>query len=431
MNLTTQPEPADSSPNAGLKLFGIGTAGLNILGQLIASGFPAASCVALHSEARSLASSGAMAKFQLEPDLLTGGTANTKCAAEDHLLRMKELCLNTRVVCILAGMGGMAGTAASPLVARAAKEAGALVLALVTLPFDCEGNVRAQNAQEGLRELRAVADLVFCLPNQKVVALLSDSATLPDTFKAANQVAAASVRGMCRVERSDNVMGLPFTDLCRLIRERAATCSFAVASASGPNRAIEVVDHLFAHPMLGESPALEQAEAVAVWFVGGPEMGITEVNRVMELVQKHFPDVPAMMGAALSSEPTEDLLVGLLVAQTEVALEGEPEDTEQTATPPRKSQGDTSIEFLTRATTPRPQSRFLPPPPAMTPERLAQLRGRQPSTGRSKRTSPKLRQTQLPLEIVSKGRFDKSEPTIHKGEDLDVPTYIRRGVALN
>jgi hypothetical protein len=89
-------------------------------------------------------------------------------------------------------------------------------------------------------------------------------------------------------------------------------------------------------------------------------------------------------------------------------------------------------QLLDRAATGRPGSRFVPPPPILSPGRLEQMLTRQGGIGlRRRRSSPKMLQTQLPLEIVSKGRFDKSEPTVHKGEDLDVPTYIRRGIALN
>ena len=94
-------------------------------------------------------------------------------------------------------------------------------------------------------------------------------------------------------------------------------------------------------------------------------------------------------------------------------------------------------QLVTRTTTSRPGSRFVPPAPSLPPDKVGEILARQNQgqnrgNGRPRRTSPnKLRQTQLPLEIISKGRFDKSEPTIHHGEDLDVPTYIRRGVALN
>ena len=98
----------------------------------------------------------------------------------------------------------------------------------------------------------------------------------------------------------------------------------------------------------------------------------------------------------------------------------------------RNAAANLGIQFLNGPTTARPQSRFVPPPPELSPEKIEQLRARQGrGGGRGRRGGPRLRQSQLPLEIISKGRFDKSEPTIHKGEDLDVPTYIRRGIPLN
>jgi cell division protein FtsZ len=93
---------------------------------------------------------------------------------------------------------------------------------------------------------------------------------------------------------------------------------------------------------------------------------------------------------------------------------------------------DLNKQLLTQTPAARPQSRFVPPPPALAPEAMEQLIARQNlGTSRQRKAANRLQQTQLPLEIISKGRFDKSEPTIHKGEDLDVPTYIRRGVPLN
>ncbi len=90
------------------------------------------------------------------------------------------------------------------------------------------------------------------------------------------------------------------------------------------------------------------------------------------------------------------------------------------------------MQLLDNGAGERRHSRFVPPPPSLPPEKMAQLlKQHARGAGRARKGQSKLRQTQLPLEIVSKGRFDKSEPTIHKGEDLDVPTYIRRGVALN
>jgi len=105
---------------------------------------------------------------------------------------------------------------------------------------------------------------------------------------------------------------------------------------------------------------------------------------------------------------------------------------EQTPTLPRGIVPDLEAQMLTPAGSHRPASRFVAPPPPLTPEKREQLLNQQAASGaRQRKTASKMRQGQLPLEIISKGRFEKSEPTIHHGQDLDVPTYIRRGVALN
>jgi hypothetical protein len=160
---------------------------------------------------------------------------------------------------------------------------------------------------------------------------------------------------------------------------------------------------------------------------------MVEVNGVMTHLHRHCQGVPLMMGAATHPQVTDGLLVGLLVAHPDDSEDAPAAPDEAAAAPPaaRSTPADLGVQLLDpSAAAARSHSRFIPPPPEMSPEKLAQLRARQ-GAGAGRRKAPRLRQTTLPLEIISKGRFDQSEPTIHKGEDLDVPTYIRRGIALN
>jgi len=159
-----------------------------------------------------------------------------------------------------------------------------------------------------------------------------------------------------------------------------------------------------------------------------------EVNHIMEQVHRLCESVPVMMGAGIATDLGDSLQVALLAAKP-----GEPEEEEVPTTEDaragllaRAAAAGIEGHFLNDTTTRRPGSRFLPPPPALPAGLMDQILARQRGAASRGRKNPsKLKQTQLPLEIVSKGRFDKSEPTIHKGEDLDVPTYIRRGMALN
>ena len=206
-----------------------------------------------------------------------------------------------------------------------------------------------------------------------------------------------------------------------------------LAEASGPTRAAQAVERLLANPLLGGAATLSQATALAVYVMGGPALGTAEVNRIMDQVHRQCDTAPISMGAAIVPELGDRLLVGLLVPEREAGADSPENDDDPAGEPARRGQAEElSAQLVNRTETSRRQSRFVPPPPAVPPERMAQLfKDHARSTGRTRKPSAKLRQGNLPLDIVSKGRFDKSEPTIHKGEDLDVPTYIRRGVALN
>ena len=178
------------------------------------------------------------------------------------------------------------------------------------------------------------------------------------------------------------------------------------------------MEKLLVHPLLDEGRALADADAVLVSLMGGKDLTMAEVNRVMEQINRQCERAQIIMGAAIDATLKNRLCVTVIAAKNAIAK------MESAAT------GDLS-EQLTPCSAGSPGAvRSMQPAAAFTPEQREQMVARH-AGGRSRRGSSKMLQAQLPLAIISKGRFDKSEPTIHKGEDLDIPTYIRRGVALN
>jgi len=329
------------------------------------------------------------------------------------------------VVFVIAGLGGSSGLGNAPMVAQVAKEAGSLVLAFVTTPFDCEGGYRRAQAVQGLGEIKAAADGVICLPNQKAFKLIDENTSVLETFRIVGELLADAVRGVWRLLSHPGLIQIHFSDLCALVRDRHTESFFAVAEAMGPTRSREVVDSLLAHPMLESGQILGESEAILVSLLGGPDLTMAEVNRVVEQIQSHCQQAQIIMGAAIDESFRERLSVTLIAAKK--GARSQPANLRQQA---RTEELDTQL--LTRSETVKPNSRFVPPAPSLPAEQVQQLEVRQRlAAARQRKPISKLQQSQLPLEIVSKGRFDKSEPTIHKGEDLDVPTYIRRGVALN
>ena len=429
MENTVQTEPAVETQKSALsvRIFGVGGAGINVVERMIHAGMDASAFVAVNTDGASLAGSSAGEKVHLESSRLRGlGTGGDpergRALAEESGSKLKSLCEEAKAVFIVAGLGGGAGTGISPVLARTAKDAGALVLAFVVTPFDCEGSRRQDLAREGLEELAAAADGVIRLPNQKVFKLIDENTSVLDTFKLTSELLADGVRAVWRLMTRPGLIEIHFSEVCALMRDRHAESAFAVAEAAGATRSREVMDKLLAHPMLDGGEILGDSETVLVSLAGGPDLTMADVNRVMEQINSRCAKAQVIMGAAIEDNFRDRLAVTLIAARKASMI----------SEPARPSSSEELNRQLLPDDAPRPGSRFVPPPPTLAPAQLDRIVARQAGGGaRGRRTAAKLRQGQLPLEIVSKGRFDKSEPTIHKGEDLDVPTYIRRGVALN
>jgi cell division protein FtsZ len=403
-----------------VKIFGVGGAGVHLLDTLIGGEFTGAAFSAIDTDAPSLAASSASVKIQLETKLLRGlGTGGDpergRALAEEQFSTLETACEGAAVIFILAGLGGGAGSGISSVLARAAKETGALVLAFVTLPFACEGNRRQQQAEQGLRELKAVADGVICLPSQKTFKLIDENTSVLDTFRITDGLLLESVRGVWRLLTRRGLIQIHFDDLRALVHDRHSESVFASIEASGPARSREIVEKLLAHPLLDEGRALAEADAVLVSLMGGKDLTMAEVNRVMEQINRQCEQAQIIMGAAVDEALKNHLCVTVIAAKNAGA------ETE--------SPGGSPEQTISHGATTRTVAHATPVAPALNLEQRAQMMSRR--GGRGRKPGSKMLQTQLPLAIVSKGRFDKSEPTIHKGEDLDIPTYIRRGVALN
>lgn len=430
--MTTKHEMPDAAPEPratrSIKIFGIGGAGV-VLGDALNHGeISDVNFAAIDTDARSLAASLATIKIHLETKLLRGlGTGGDpergRALAEEQFSTLKSTCEGAEVVLLLAGLGGGAGSGVSPVLARAAREAGALVLAFVTLPFLCEGNRRRAQATNGLEELKTIADGVICLPNEKAFKLIDENTSVLETFRITGGLLVEGVRGVWQLLTRPGLIQIHFDDLSGLVRDRHSESAFAFVEATGPARSREIVEKLLAHPMLDEGRALAGASAVLISLTGGKDLTMAEVNRVMEKINSHCDGAKVIMGAAIDAGMTHKLSVVLIAAKN-------PAEKIETiaASNPADSNTMPGLPEMRRdsiTSSPRFDHRLLsgtPGPPLERGGRPYRLR----RPGKAAMT-----QGQLPLTIISRGRFDKSEPTIHKGEDLDIPTYIRRGVPLN
>ena len=402
METENQNPIAETPGRPVVKIFGVGKAGTALVGALATPEFAEAQFAIIDTDADAFAGSPATVKIHLENKLLRGlGSGGDpergRALAEEQFTTLKSACAGANVVFVLAGLGGGAGSGISSILAKAAREAGALVLAFVTLPFDCEGNRREAQAQTALEQLKAAADGVICLPCQKISKLIDENTSVIETFNFSGGFLLEGVRGVWQLLTRPGLIQVHFADLCALVRDRHAENVFAFVEATGVGRSREAVEKILAHPLLDEGRALADSDAVLVSLLAGNDLTMAEVNRVMEQVKRQCTHAQIIMGAAVDANLKGKLCVTIIAAKQSTA--NMPSRVEARASMP----GASSKHDVVIARQQRPRR-----------------------TGGSKAV-----QTQLPLTIISKGRFDKSEPTLHHGEDLDVPTFIRRGVPLN
>lgn len=406
-------------PRRKIKIIGIGGAGVILADAMNSGEFAGADFAVIDTDGQSLAASTATVKIHLETRMLrglgTGGDPDRgRALAEEQFPVLKSACEGADVVFIVAGLGGGAGSGVSPVLARAARETGAIVFAFVTLPFAAEFGRREQQARQGLEQLKSASDGVICLPNQKTFKLIDENTPILETFRITGGLLIEGVRGVWQLLMRPGLIQIHFEDLCALVRDRHSESAFAFVEASGPARSREAVEKLLAHPLLDDGRALAEADAVLVSVTGGKDLTMAEVGRVTEQIGRHCDRAQIIMGAAIDAEMKNSLSVTLIAAKNSVPK------IEKPVAPDGPAGVDLGFS--------RRRSADAPAAPPLTLEQREHLTARHT---RARRDKSKMLQTQLPLAIVSKGRFDKSEPTIHKGEDLDIPTYIRKGVPLN
>ncbi|HOW65638.1 MAG TPA: cell division protein FtsZ [Candidatus Paceibacterota bacterium] len=431
------------SVQLSVKIFGVGGAGGNAVNYLATAAIPGVTLIAVDADAQALSTSSVPHQLQLGMTDLRGVGASGEpelgwAAAEKDSAALRQHCIGADVVMILTGLGGGTGTGASPVLARVAKEAGALVLVFAILPFECEGIRRRRQAQFGVEQLRIAADGVICFSNQRLYQLLDNRTSAVETYQFANKLLGQAVRCFWQLLVQPALIRIDLSELRDFLKDNSGNSAFATAASQGPNRAAEVVDALLDSPLLEKGRLLRESHAVLISLVGGPDLTMSEVNRVVDLIKRQGEDLEIVLGAAVDPSYADRLeIVAFLLGKSvpnqsgsvqQPVSQDEPSSFAGVAS---ESYSDLNTNVL-REPTIRPPARLVPPAPELTQERAENLlRRHNGNPSRSRKLADKLMQGQLPLEIVSKGRFEKSDPTYHKGEDLDLPTFIRKRVPLN
>ncbi len=307
---TQRKEDQFEAYQARILVIGVGGAGNNTITRLTTKGILGAKTIAINTDARHLAITKADEKILIGKELTKGLGAGGypligKKAAEESKGELKAILENVDMVFVTCGLGGGTGTGASPVIAKLAKEQGAIVIGAVTLPFKIEG-ARIGKAEEGLAQLREVCDTVIVMENQR---LLSMAGNLPlkEAFAMADDFIATMIKGITETISQPSLVNLDYADV-KAIMKCGGVAAIGVGESSSENRAKEAVTKALNHPLLEVD--YSGARGALIQIVGGDNLKLEEVNTIGEIVSKHLdPEAPVIWGARILPEYEDKLQV--------------------------------------------------------------------------------------------------------------------------
>lgn len=300
-----------------IKVVGVGGAGGNAVNRMIAEGLQNVEFVAINTDAKDLLRSDADVKISLSDQTSRGLGAGADPekgakAAQDHQSDIEEALKGADMVFVTCGEGGGTGTGASPIVARAAHQQGALTIAVVTRPFSFEGPQRAASAKFGIENLRQEVDALIVIPNDRLLELSDRSITIMDAFKTADGALLSGVQGITDLITSNSYIHVDFSDVTAILRG-AGTALFGIGSARGEDRATQAAELAISSPLLEES--IEGAHGALINVAGPTDIGLQEASAAVELVRKAIhPEAQIIWGLALDDAYGDEVRVTVIAA---------------------------------------------------------------------------------------------------------------------
>ena len=281
------------SQNAIIKVLGVGGGGGNAVSHMVQAGLEGVDFICINTDAQALKHSKVRTALQIGCNITKGLGAGAdpevgRQAAMEDRDRIIELIEGCDMLFITAGMGGGTGTGAAPVVAQVAKELGILTVAVVTRPFEMEGNKRGRVADQGMIELSKYCDSLITIPNQKLLSVLGSSTTLLDAFKAANTVLQGAVQGIAELITRPGLINVDFADV-RTVMSETGMAMMGSGSAAGDDRAREAAEAAISSPLL-EDINLAGAQGILVNVTAGMDLSIGEFQEVGNVIKQFASD---------------------------------------------------------------------------------------------------------------------------------------------
>ena len=302
---------------AVIKVVGIGGGGVNAIKRMIDVGLKGVEFIAINTDAQHLLMSDADVKLDIGRKTTKGLGAGMdpdkgREAALDHADDIEEMLRGADMVFVTAGEGGGTGTGAAPVVAKIARDLGALTIGVVTRPFSFEAKLRSAQADVGIENLRAEVDTLIVIPNDRLLAISDRNITLADAFKSADQVLLSGVQGITEIITQPGLINLDFADV-KAVMSGAGSALMGIGSARGENRAIRAAELAISSPLLEAS--IDGAMGVLLSVSGGSDLGLFEVNEACELVQSAVhPDAKFIFGTTIDDALGDEVRITVVAA---------------------------------------------------------------------------------------------------------------------
>ena len=302
---------------AVIKVVGIGGGGVNAINRMIDVGLKGVEFIAINTDAQHLLMSDADVKLDIGRKTTRGLGAGMdpdkgREAALDHADDIEEILRGADMVFVTAGEGGGTGTGAAPVVAKIARDIGALSIGVVTRPFSFEAKLRATQADIGIEALRAEVDTLIVIPNDRLLAISDRTITLADAFKSADQVLLSGVQGITEIITQPGLINLDFADV-KAVMSGAGSALMGIGSARGENRALRAAELAISSPLLEAS--IDGAMGVLLSVSGGSDLGLFEVNEACELVQSAVhPNAKFIFGTTIDDALGDEVRITVVAA---------------------------------------------------------------------------------------------------------------------
>lgn len=375
-------------------VFGVGGCGVHVAESIAGTWNNRFRGYLLDTDAQMLAEASDLEKIHLNSRATQGMSCAGDVAAGRHALnehreQIAALCATADMIFIVAGLGGGTGTGGANALAEIASDAGALVIGFVTMPFDFEGAERRITASEGLRSFQDAVDGVVVVENQRLLSWASDRTSMQSAFDVVADAVSRNVISMQKLLTRPGLVNIDFADVRRMVMNSRGLCTMVSGEEEGDGRVGRVVDAVLDHPLFCSREVLRNSSSIIVGICGGYDLTLRELETVMTRLGDAVGDhARVKMGTSLDESMKNRISVILLASE---CGDEKADGAEKTVLSGNQVSGD-KVEGI--------------------------------------RKPIKAVQSSLNLETPGKGRFKDVEPTLRNGEDLDIPTFMRRGIRI-